>query len=67
MMPDVWMTNLGILYYFLGLEVCQGEHGILISQKKYMYDMLEKLNMLNCNTASTPPNTCTNCVLTTGH
>ena len=48
------MTNLGILYYFLGLEVCQGEHGILISQKKYMYDMLEKLNMLNCNSFYTP-------------
>ena len=34
MMPDIYMTDLGIFHYFLGLEVCQGEHGILISQKK---------------------------------
>ena len=37
------MTDFGILYNFLGLEVYQENHGIFISKKKYMVDMLNKL------------------------
>ena len=39
------MIDLGILHYFPGLEVYQGGHGIFISQKKYMLDMLRNFNM----------------------
>ena len=41
------MIDLGVLHYFLGLEVYQGDHDIFISQKKYTLDMLKKFNMLN--------------------
>ena len=51
------MTDLGILHYYFGLEVYQGDHGVLISQKKSMLDMLENFNMLHCKIVSTPINT----------
>ena len=56
MMSEFNMTDLGILHYFLGLEVYQGGQGIFTSQKKYMLDMLMKFNMLNFKTTSTPIN-----------
>ena len=54
MMSKFDMTNLGILYYFMGLYVYQGDHDIFISQKKYIMDMLKKFNMLKCKIVSTP-------------
>ena len=48
MMSKFDMTDLGILHYFLGIKVYQGNHGIFISQKKCRLDMLKKFNMLNC-------------------
>ncbi|KAJ8899855.1 hypothetical protein K2173_019558 [Erythroxylum novogranatense] len=50
------MTDLGLLHYFLGLEIQQSEDGIFISQKKYATDLLERFNMLNCKVAATPMN-----------
>ena len=44
MMLEFDMTDLGILHDFLGLEVYQGDHGIFISQKKHLLDMLKKFN-----------------------
>ena len=37
-MPKFDMTDLGVLPYFLGLDVYQGDHGIFII---YMLDMLK--------------------------
>ena len=42
------MTDLGLLHFFLGLEVCQTDGGIFISQKKYAKDLLKKFGMINC-------------------
>ncbi|OIT23111.1 putative mitochondrial protein, partial [Nicotiana attenuata] len=50
------MTDLGLLHYFLGLEVKQGEDGVFISQRKYAIDLLKRFNMLNCKTVPTPIN-----------
>ncbi|XP_019257707.1 PREDICTED: uncharacterized protein LOC109235918 [Nicotiana attenuata] len=50
------MTDLGLLHYFLGLEVKQGEDGVFISQRKYAIDLLKRFNMLNCKTVPTPMN-----------
>ena len=36
MMSEFAMKNLGILYYFLGLEVYRGDHGTFSAQKKYI-------------------------------
>ena len=57
MMLEFYMTSLVILHYFLGLEVSQCDHGIFISQKKYMLDMLKKFNMLNYKIVYAPTNT----------
>lgn len=50
------MTNLGLLHYFLCLEVNQVEDGLLVSQRKYATDLLKIINMLNCKVAATPLN-----------
>ena len=37
------MTNLGLVSYFLGIEVDQQDHGISISQKKYANGIFEEI------------------------
>ena len=34
------------LKYFLGIEVARSKHGIFISQRKYVLDLLNETNML---------------------
>ncbi|XP_039118477.1 uncharacterized mitochondrial protein AtMg00810-like [Dioscorea cayenensis subsp. rotundata] len=51
------MTDLGLLKYFLGLEVKQGDGFVFVSQKKYAEDLLSKAGMLNCKVEPTPMNT----------
>jgi len=48
------MIDLGMLYYFLGIEVMQSAAGTFISQKKYVLEMLDRFQMKNCNFVSTP-------------
>ena len=50
------MTDLGLLHYFLGLEIKQTKHGIFLSQEKYAYGLLKKFNMKNCKDCNTPMN-----------
>ncbi|KAL3498624.1 hypothetical protein ACH5RR_041356 [Cinchona calisaya] len=50
------MSNLGLLHYFLGLEVKQVEDGIFGLQRKYATNLLKRFNMLNCKFAATPMN-----------
>ena len=45
MMKTFEMTDLGLLHYFLGLEVKQGADGIFVSQQKYAMDLLKRHNM----------------------
>ncbi|KAJ4807357.1 polyprotein [Rhynchospora pubera] len=56
MKKEFEMTDLGLLKYFLGLEVTQTSEGIFISQRKYALDLLNKFNMKNCKSVSTPMN-----------
>lgn len=56
MMRNFEMTDLGLLQYFLGLEVKQSEEGIFVCQKKYASDLLKRFNMSNCAVAATPMN-----------
>ena len=48
------MTNLGLMKFFLGIEVQQSESGIFISQSKYASTILKRFNMSNCKAAPTP-------------
>jgi hypothetical protein len=48
------MKDLGLMKYFLGIEVEQSDHGIFISQHKYDVEVLKKFKMEKCKTADTP-------------
>ncbi|GAU44848.1 hypothetical protein TSUD_112220 [Trifolium subterraneum] len=48
------MTDLGKMRYFLGVEVTQSEHGIMISQQKYAKEILARFGMEACNGVGSP-------------
>nr|XP_028964595.1 uncharacterized protein LOC108174041 [Malus domestica] len=50
---EIEMKDLGILKYFLGIEVARSKHGIFLSQNKYVIDLLTKTGMLACKPAYT--------------
>ena len=54
MMKKYEMNDLGLLHYFLGIEIDQREDGVFISQKKYAENILSKFKMENCNPVMTP-------------
>ena len=54
MMAEFEMSDLGMMHYFLGIEVLQSSVGILISQKKYVGEILDKFQMKDCNPVNTP-------------
>ena len=53
MKDEFEMTDLGLIRYFLGLEVCQSKTGIFISQSKYVHEILKRFNMVNSKVAPT--------------
>ena len=44
------MTDMGLVKFFLGIEVQESESGIFISQTKYASEVLKRFNMSNCKT-----------------
>lgn len=56
MMQNFEMTDLGVLKYFLGLEVQQDEEGIFLSQRSYAEKLLKRYNMQHCKPITTPMN-----------
>eukprot|EP00253_Pinus_taeda_P023124 PITA_23124 len=48
------MKDLGLLHYFLGLEIWQRSDGLFVSQGKYAREILEKFNMHGCKPVDTP-------------
>lgn len=54
MMKTYEMSDLGLLHYFLGIEVCQSDTNIFISQKKYAENIWKKFNMQDCKSVTTP-------------
>lgn len=48
------MSDMGLLHYFLGIEVKQEKHKITISQKQYAKGLIAKFNMHNASTSLTP-------------
>jgi hypothetical protein len=48
------MKDLGMMHYFLGLEVWQRTDEIFLSQGKYTVEILKKFGMLNLKPVATP-------------
>ncbi|XP_017417647.1 secreted RxLR effector protein 161-like [Vigna angularis] len=48
------MTDLGELNYFLGMEFTCTETGLILHQRKYVKELLERFNMFVCNPARSP-------------
>ena len=48
------MTDLGLLHYYLGVEVFQRPHHIFISQSKYAAEVLQRFGMQDCKPVLTP-------------
>lgn len=54
MMIEFDKSNLGLMHYFLGIEVNQSHTGIFISQKMYVQEVLDRFHMKDCNPVGTP-------------
>lgn len=48
------MTDLGLMAYFLGIEVKQDNNGKFVSQSKYAQEILKKFAMEDCHFVGTP-------------
>ena len=48
------MKDLGLMHYFLGLEVWQRSDEIFLSQGKYTVDVLWRFGMMDCKSMATP-------------
>jgi hypothetical protein len=48
------MSDLGLLSFYLGIEVHQGDSGITLQQTTYAKRVVELAGLTNCNTALTP-------------
>jgi len=51
------MKDLGMMHYFLGLEVWQDSDGIFLNQGKYAVEILKRFKMLDCKEMTTPMTT----------
>lgn len=56
MMQVFEMLDLGLVTYFLGMEVKQGKNVVFICQKKYIKEILKKFQTEECKVVSTPMN-----------
>ena len=48
------MTDLGLLHYFLGLQIWHMADGIFLSQPKYASDLLARFKMSDCKACASP-------------
>jgi Reverse transcriptase (RNA-dependent DNA polymerase) len=53
-MKEFEMTDLGLIKYFLGLEVKQHEKSIFVSREIYAKEILKRFGMENYNPIATP-------------
>ncbi|CAH9097660.1 unnamed protein product [Cuscuta europaea] len=54
MSQEFEMTDMGLMSYYLGIEVKQSESGIFIGQEGYAKKILENIKMDDCNPINTP-------------
>ena len=49
MLREFDMSNLGKIWYFLGIEVLQQFNGIYICQRRYALEVLKRFGMMESN------------------
>ncbi|KAH9664737.1 Integrase catalytic domain-containing protein [Citrus sinensis] len=54
MLDEFEMTDLGLMKYFLGIQVKQARGKIFFCQEKYVEDLLKKFHVFKCKPAPTP-------------
>ena len=52
MAAELKMTDIGLMSYYLGIEVKQSDEGIFMSQKNYATKVLKEFNMEDCQPVS---------------
>ena len=48
------MKDLGMMHYFLGMEVWKNVDGISLGQGKYVVEILKRFGMMECKAMTTP-------------
>ena len=48
------MKDLGMMHYFLGMEVWKSADGISLGQEKYAVEILKTFGMMDCKEMATP-------------
>jgi len=48
------MKDLGLLKYFLGIEVARGPKGLFMCQRKYALEIVDECNLLGSNPVDSP-------------
>lgn len=48
------IKDLGLLKYFLGMEIARSKAGIAVTQRKYIIDLLKEVGMLGCKPSEVP-------------
>ncbi|XP_074374435.1 uncharacterized protein LOC141714838 [Apium graveolens] len=48
------IKDMGMLRYFLGMEIARNRSGILVSQRKYVLELLKETGLLGCKPVDTP-------------
>ena len=51
------MKYLGLMHYFLGIEVWQSPEKIFLNQGNYVVEILKRFDMLECKSMNTPMET----------
>ncbi|KAK4398009.1 Retrovirus-related Pol polyprotein from transposon RE1 [Sesamum angolense] len=54
MMKTFEISDLGLMHFFLGIEINQEKEGIFICQRKYTETLLKKFKMESCKTVTIP-------------
>ena len=53
MIKEFEKTNIGLMIYYLGIDIKQGEDGIFVNQKMFAREVLKKFKMEDCSRVNT--------------
>ena len=51
---DFEMKDLGMMHYFLSMEVWQSAYGIFLGQENFAVEIIKSIRMLDCKAIATP-------------